>query len=72
MNRKHREVESRWLTSRQPSQRTGYEALKFADECWAGGLRMSASQPASSLRPGDGQHLLVPDPLRETWGYLPE
>lgn len=44
MNRKHREVESRWLTSRQPSQRTGNEALKFADECWAAGLRLSASQ----------------------------
>lgn len=44
MNRKRREVESRWLISRQPPQRTGNEALKFSDECWAGGLRLSASQ----------------------------
>lgn len=45
MNRKRREVESRWLTSRQPSQRTDNEAQKFADECWAGGLRLSTSPP---------------------------
>lgn len=44
MNRKRREVESRWLTGRQPSQRTGEEALKFSDECWAGGLRLATNQ----------------------------
>lgn len=42
MNRKHRKVGFRWLTSRQPSQRTGNEALKLADECWATCLRLSA------------------------------
>lgn len=43
MNRTRNEVESRWLTSREPSQRTGNEALKFSDECWVGGLRLAAS-----------------------------
>lgn len=44
MKRTRQEVGVRWLGSRSPEQRTGEEALKFADECWAEGLRLSASQ----------------------------
>ena len=43
MNRTRNEVQSRWLASRESSQRTGDEALKFSDECWAGGLRLATS-----------------------------
>ncbi|ENL0639880.1 TPA: hypothetical protein ACX3AI_004856 [Klebsiella pneumoniae] len=44
MNRTRNEVRSRWLASREPSQRTGDEALKFFDECWADGLRLANRQ----------------------------
>lgn len=43
MNQKRQAVYTRWLDTRQPAQRTGNEALEFSDECWAGGLRLSAS-----------------------------
>lgn len=43
MNRTRNEVQSRWLASREPSLRTGDEAMKFSDECWAGGLRLATS-----------------------------
>lgn len=43
MKRLHREVEALWLDTRKPSQRTGAEGVKFADECWAQGLRLAAS-----------------------------
>lgn len=44
MNRAYQEVEARWLAGRAPEQRTGNEALKFSDECWAEGPRLAASQ----------------------------
>ncbi|HEJ7885128.1 TPA: hypothetical protein ACKP7A_002510 [Serratia liquefaciens] len=44
MNRFHREAEALWFNTRNLSQRTGTEAEKFADECWAKGLRLAASQ----------------------------
>lgn len=44
MKRTRQEVETRWLVSREPKQRTGNEALKFSDECWSGGLRLAATQ----------------------------
>lgn len=44
MKRTRQEVEARWLTSRTPERRTGEEAVKFSDECWAEGLRLAASQ----------------------------
>lgn len=43
MNQKRQTVQTRWLDTRQPAQRTGNEALKFSDECWAGGLRLAVS-----------------------------
>lgn len=43
MNQIRQAVQNRWLDSRQPAQRNGNEALKFSDECWAGGLRLAAS-----------------------------
>ncbi|WP_131076982.1 hypothetical protein [Klebsiella quasipneumoniae] len=44
MDSKRQTLQTRWLDSRQPAQRTGNEALKFSDECWAGGLRLAASR----------------------------
>jgi hypothetical protein len=44
MKRTRQEVGARWLASRTPERRTGEEALKFSDECWAEGLRLAASQ----------------------------
>lgn len=35
---------ARWLTSRAPERRTGEEALKLSDECWAEGLRLTPNQ----------------------------
>lgn len=43
MNRTRNEVQSRWLASREPSQRTDNEALKYSDECWAVFLRLATS-----------------------------
>ncbi|MFK3711619.1 hypothetical protein [Leclercia adecarboxylata] len=45
MKRKRQDVGARWLASRVPEKRTGEEALKFSDECWADGLRLAVSQP---------------------------
>jgi len=44
MKRSIQDVEARWLAGREPEQRTGNEALKFSDECWAEGMRLAASQ----------------------------
>ncbi|MDJ0042583.1 MULTISPECIES: hypothetical protein [Pantoea] len=44
MKRSIQDVEARWLAGRKPEQRTGNEALKFSDECWAEGMRLAASQ----------------------------
>lgn len=44
MDSKRQTVQTRWLDSRQPAQRTGNEALKFSDECWAGGLSLAVSR----------------------------
>lgn len=44
MNRSRHDIKALWLDSRNPSLRTGAEGEKFADECWARGLRLSASQ----------------------------
>ncbi|HFH2546686.1 TPA: hypothetical protein ACGJN3_003746 [Klebsiella aerogenes] len=43
MNRTAHEVQTRWLESRQPEDRTGNEAEKFSDECWKNGLRLDKS-----------------------------
>ncbi|HCB3146138.1 Uncharacterised protein [Klebsiella quasipneumoniae] len=43
MNQKRQAVQTRWLDTRQPAQRTGNEAVIFSDECWAGGFRLAAS-----------------------------
>lgn len=43
MNRTAQEVQTRWLESRQPEDRTGNEAEKFSDECWKNGLRLDKS-----------------------------
>ncbi|WP_155026689.1 hypothetical protein [Enterobacter bugandensis] len=43
MNHKRQAVQTCWLDTRQPAQRTGNEGLIFSDECWAGGLRLAAS-----------------------------
>lgn len=40
MNRTAHEVQTRWLESRRPEDRTGNEAEKFSDECWKNGLRL--------------------------------
>lgn len=44
MKKTRQDVRARWLASRVPEQRTGEEALKFSDECWAEGLRLAASR----------------------------
>lgn len=44
MKRTHQDVGARWLANHAPEQRTGEEAQKFSDECWAEGLRLAASQ----------------------------
>lgn len=44
MKRTRQDVGARWLASHAPEQRTGEEAQKFSDECWAEGLRLAASQ----------------------------
>ncbi len=44
MKRTRQDVGALWLASRAPEQRTGNEALKFSDECWAEGLRLASSQ----------------------------
>ena len=43
MNRTAHEVQTRWLESRRPEDRTGNEAEKFSDECWKNGLRLDKS-----------------------------
>ncbi|MBC2873438.1 hypothetical protein H7U18_28085 [Klebsiella pneumoniae] len=43
MNRTAQEVQTCWLESRQPEDRTGNEAEKFSDECWKNGLRLDKS-----------------------------
>lgn len=44
MKRTRQDIGARWLVSRAPEQRTGEEAVKFSDECWAEGRRLTASQ----------------------------
>ncbi|HHG1365675.1 TPA: hypothetical protein ACPUMB_004934 [Klebsiella pneumoniae] len=44
MNRTAQEVQTCWLESRQPEDRTGNEAEKFSDECWKNGLRLDKSR----------------------------
>ncbi|HHG0625762.1 TPA: hypothetical protein ACPUGO_005082 [Klebsiella pneumoniae] len=44
MKRTRQEVGAIWLGSRAREQRTGEEALKFSDECWAEGLRLAVSR----------------------------
>jgi len=41
MYKKRQQIEARWLGSRVPAQRTGNEAIKFADECWNNNLRLA-------------------------------
>ncbi|WP_233610575.1 hypothetical protein [Citrobacter sp. FDAARGOS_156] len=36
MKRKRQAVQTHWLDTRQPAQRTGNEAVRFSDECWTG------------------------------------
>ncbi|HAU5462143.1 hypothetical protein CDU01_10940 [Cronobacter sakazakii] len=43
MNKRHHEVVSRMLLTREPSQLTGSEALEFSDECWSEGIRLAPS-----------------------------
>ncbi|WP_369834960.1 hypothetical protein [Cronobacter sakazakii] len=43
MNKRHHEVVSRMLLTRELSQFTGSEALEFSDECWAEGIRLAPS-----------------------------
>ena len=43
MNRTAHEVQTRWLESRQPEDRTCNEAEQFSDECWKNGLRLDKS-----------------------------
>lgn len=44
MKRTRQDVGARWLASCTPEQRTGEEALKFSDECWANGLQLAVTQ----------------------------
>ncbi|WP_257964416.1 hypothetical protein, partial [Klebsiella pneumoniae] len=44
MNRTAQEVQTCWLESRQPEDRTCNEAEQFSDECWKNGLRLDKSQ----------------------------
>ncbi|WOJ30914.1 hypothetical protein R1917_00490 [Citrobacter koseri] len=44
MKRTRQQVGARWPGSRAPELRTGEEALKFSDECWAEKLRLATSQ----------------------------
>ncbi|HDR2390353.1 TPA: hypothetical protein QCH92_004441 [Enterobacter roggenkampii] len=39
MKRTRQDIGARWLVSRTLEQRTGEEAVKFSDECWAEGRR---------------------------------
>ncbi|EGB2672719.1 hypothetical protein ACM9ZQ_19060 [Escherichia coli] len=43
MNRTAHQVQTRWLESQQPEDRTGNEAEKFSDECLKNGLRLDNS-----------------------------
>ncbi|HDT4319808.1 TPA: hypothetical protein QHN47_004892 [Klebsiella aerogenes] len=43
MNRTAHEVQTCWLESRQPEDRTTSEADKFSDECWKNSLRLDKS-----------------------------
>lgn len=58
MKKTCQDVGARWLASRVLEQRTGEEALKFADECWTEGRRLSASQAI--------HYQLVMDVIRRT------
>ena len=45
MNRTAHGVQTRWLESRQPEDRTANEAEKISDECWKNSLRLDKSPP---------------------------
>ena len=44
MKQQYQVVQARWLASLAPSQRSGSQAERFADECWQTGLRLAPDQ----------------------------